>query len=1292
VVRPLAWLAVLLAVAALGLWLALESTFLRNRAALLLDREADRLLGRDVGFSGLGFDLLARSAWVEGVVVPGPAPGDPPLLTAERVAVQVAVEGLSPLRLRLTQVEVHGPRMYLERRADGTTNLPRLVRGGGGGRAQVSLERLQVTDGELVMDERRLPLDFDAQGVIGRLDEVAGGAGDAVWEGRLRARRVVLGLPHAEPLEGVLAVEGRLTPRSLELERAALAGGGYRVVARGPLSWGEGQALELSTRATADAALAARLGYLATPAEGWVELDGVLRSEQDRWSFDAAFRSASLRVLGRRFEGVEGSLAATPERLRVGVARAAHAAGTVAAELTVELAGASAAARPAVLEARVRDLSLARVAADAGLPLPSLAGRVGGELRYRFDTAAPTAGSGEGLARVVGVEAGRGGLPVSGTVPLRIAAGILEVRQARLAAPGQDARITATYGLSSRRGTLTFAVDTTAAGALSEQLSALLSGDTERFLPTAGRGTLNGEALLRPSGARARVDLDLTGVSAAGVEVGDLAGRLTVTPGRLQVTGMTARRGPGRLTADGAVGATGLDLALSAERWPAETVAPFLPTLPPAAGELSGTLALAGAAADLELRGALVAEPLTVAGWTVPRVAAALTLVDGAVSAAPFSARWPAGTVEGSVRLGLESGELAVELAVPHLDLAQDPVAALTGGRLAGTAEATLRLDGTRERPEGELSLTVRDAAIDGVLLAPGETTAVTAALDGGVLSAHGSLLGLMQFTGGGPWDLEGRGLVFDVTSDRLGSWVDLAVERPLPPVEGSFAGCLEVARDAATGNIAAALTLDRLAAAAGGRRLENLAPVVVRLAGRQVILDSLFLGNNETASELFVGGTVDLEGGGALALHLQASLGAAWAELFLTGADVEGTFDVLATVRGTTAAPVLNGQGELRQGRVILAAFPHALEEVGALVLFYPDQVVLDSFRARFAGGRVRVAGAVGLGEVPQYRLQAQGEQLSLRWPEGWLVRGGAELALSSERDGTRTLRGTLALERAFYLRDVAVSPVQLIQRVFERGPASVAAEPAEALATTQLSLAVHGPDALRVRNNLANLQGGIELTVGGTLAQPVVFGRVSLAPGGTVEYQDNRYELERGLLTFANPVRIDPVVDLQAVTRVDPYHVELTVAGTLDQLTTRFQSDPPLSDLEVLQLLTTGSPQGLADLGQASGEAGSDFAVQLLFGQAASLVSKRVTTLFGLEKFRVSPSADPGSSSSALDVALEKRLSRHVSVSYSRVGEDPERELLQVDLEVTPRLTLILTREGDGTYAVDARWEKVF
>ena len=305
--------------------------------------------------------------------------------------------------------------------------------------------------------------------------------------------------------------------------------------------------------------------------------------------------------------------------------------------------------------------------------------------------------------------------------------------------------------------------------------------------------------------------------------------------------------------------------------------------------------------------------------------------------------------------------------------------------------------------------------------------------------------------------------------------------------------------------------------------------------------------------------------------------------------------------------------------------------------------------------------------------------------------MRGDGDFTLQSTAEG-RQLAGSVALDRVYYLQDINLAPRQLAERVLSRTRVQVD-EADEFLGTTYLNISVSAPHAVRVRNNLAKITGSANLALRGSLANPVLFGEVTTDPGGTIEYNGATYALDRAIVTFANPTRIEPLLDVVARTKINEYQVTLSVLGSLARPTTTLGSDPPLPDYDVLSLLATGTASGLSDISERAqtGTAPGMAAETLLYGQAASLVSARVGKLFGIDRLKVDPLAS-GDTISAARVTVGKRLSSRVYLTYSVDPSSTAQQVLQVEWKVSDDLTLVLTQNGDESYAVDARWERRF
>ena len=310
--------------------------------------------------------------------------------------------------------------------------------------------------------------------------------------------------------------------------------------------------------------------------------------------------------------------------------------------------------------------------------------------------------------------------------------------------------------------------------------------------------------------------------------------------------------------------------------------------------------------------------------------------------------------------------------------------------------------------------------------------------------------------------------------------------------------------------------------------------------------------------------------------------------------------------------------------------------------------------------------------------------------FPEGWSTRGGAELILSSTESGHQ-IRGAINVDRALYVQDINLGLTQLLGRLFDR-PRLEVEKADDAAVRTELNLAVKGDSALRVRNNLADLHGSLDLLIRGTLARPVVFGEVTLEPEGKLVLGPNEYFIERGNLRFTNPMKIEPVVDLVARADVREYDITLNLSGTFQDLNLQYSSNPPLADLEVLSLLTTGTESwaGGSSVGRSRDRTAGQAATELLYGQAASLVTQRTGRLFGLDQFRVQPLTKASGELSSARVTLGKQLSRDLYLTYSYDPTSTADDILEVEWKVRRGITLRLRQTGNESYGVDILWRK--
>ena len=107
-------------------------------------------------------------------------------------------------------------------------------------------------------------------------------------------------------------------------------------------------------------------------------------------------------------------------------------------------------------------------------------------------------------------------------------------------------------------------------------------------------------------------------------------------------------------------------------------------------------------------------------------------------------------------------------------------------------------------------------------------------------------------------------------------------------------------------------------------------------------------------------------------------------------------------------------------------------------------------------------------------------------------------------------------------------MSALDVIGLVLDRRPAGTTAT-----GGLHLDVTLALQDNLTVTTDVARLRAGGTLQVQGTTAAPIVFGTLAAREGQLV-FRRHRFELTRAAARFTDPRRIDPVLDVQATTRI--------------------------------------------------------------------------------------------------------------------------------------------------------------
>jgi len=241
----------------------------------------------------------------------------------------------------------------------------------------------------------------------------------------------------------------------------------------------------------------------------------------------------------------------------------------------------------------------------------------------------------------------------------------------------------------------------------------------------------------------------------------------------------------------------------------------------------------------------------------------------------------------------------------------------------------------------------------------------------------------------------------------------------------------------------------------------------------------------------------------------------------------------------------------------------------------------------------------------------------------------------------------------------------------------------------TVNLNIGVQSTSQMDLSSSQVSLRGNANLRVAGTAAEPVILGRTTLT-GGDVFAAGNRYVLQNGTIDFLNPVRTDPVINLQAQTTIDQYNIAINIQGPAEHLQTSFSSDPALPPVDIINLIGRGHTT--EDQAAQASQTMTNGAQSLLAQQVGSQVSNRVAKLAGLSHVSIDPALGSGSQDPGARIAVQQRVTSNLYVTFASDVTSTQRQAIQLEYQLNRKWSVSSVRDQNGGYGVDARYRKDF
>jgi translocation and assembly module TamB len=354
---------------------------------------------------------------------------------------------------------------------------------------------------------------------------------------------------------------------------------------------------------------------------------------------------------------------------------------------------------------------------------------------------------------------------------------------------------------------------------------------------------------------------------------------------------------------------------------------------------------------------------------------------------------------------------------------------------------------------------------------------------------------------------------------------------------------------------------------------------------------------------------------------------------------------------------------------------------------VFDQSRLTFDGLTAEAGGGQLKLGGSLTYGAgAMRFDVNAATTTVRIRYPTGMSWLAGGTLRLSGTTDAA-LLTGSVNVQRLLFAEGVDVASF------FAAASATSVSPPSSSpfLRNLSFDVAAQSTPGSRIEWSGAQIDMDGDVRLRGSWDRPVILGDVHLL-GGEMVFRGSNYQLTRGDINFANPFRLDPVLNIEASTTISQYQVTIDFTGPASRLQLNYRSDPPLPDSEIVALLALGNTGESAGL--MSGTSSQNYGATALLSEAISSgLGGRIEHLFGISHFSVDPFVAETSteSNAAARVTIEQQVTRDLAITYStNAATSNQYQLIQVEYSVRRDLSIVFLRDINGTYGMDVKWVK--
>lgn len=713
---------------------------------------------------------------------------------------------------------------------------------------------------------------------------------------------------------------------------------------------------------------------------------------------------------------------------------------------------------------------------------------------------------------------------------------------------------------------------------------------------------------------------------------------------------------------------------------PVATVEEIVQPHYPVEGVLNANVALSGTRGAPEGKATLTLGKGTAWNESFDSLTANVDAHQGAVQST-MQLRIPAGVVSADANYKLATEEYEVNLHGSGLQL--DKIATLQKeASVQGKADLSVTANGSIHNPKVHASLTSAQLEMRGQAIS-NFTAQVDVASQHATLQLHSVVAqGSVEAKG----DVALTGERFTTATVDVRALPVAALAEFFPIRASKIAGQTEIHLTlrgplATPSRMEAHLEIPTFSVNYGKAQMALARPLLADYRGGTLTISPTQIRGSGT--DLTFGGTVPIRSGAAYSLVADGSMDLNVLQQFAPGLRSSGQMEIHVHSSSGSSAPSMQGQFQIKNAVLTTDSSPVGIEGLNAQINLNGARAEIANFSGTAGGGTVSARGAIDFGKQTNFNLALNAQSVRVRYPTGLRTVLSGQINAQGNPSAS-SLTGRVVVDNISFTQDFDLATFVSSFSSDSIGGTAPAFE-----RNMSLSIAVQSSQNVALATSKVSLSGAANLNLTGTIADPIVLGRISLT-SGDVFFLSKRFQVQSGTIAFANPARTEPVLNMYVNTTVEQYSITLNLTGPVDRLRTNYTSDPSLPPADIIHLLAFGNTN--EESASAPSQSTATSAESLLAQGVSGKVAGKLENLTGLSQLTIDPLAANAQGNPGAEVAIQERVTGSLLFTFSTNVTDTQSQTVQLQYDLNRRVSVTVLRDQNGGYGVDVRLHKTF